>query len=83
MAEQVAVNHQVRGSNPRWGANDIYNIEKRRTHKMNTGRAKKIRKSVYGDTAHRPVKYVKDSKGTIRAVGLRRHYQEVKGAWND
>ncbi|KKN14681.1 hypothetical protein LCGC14_0993690 [marine sediment metagenome] len=50
---------------------------------MNTGRAKKIRKSVYGDTAHRPVKYVKDSKGTIRAVGLRRHYQEVKGAWND
>ncbi len=52
-------------------------------HKMNTGRAKKIRKSIYGDTAHKPVKYVKDSKGTIRAVGLRRHYQEVKGAWND
>ena len=32
---------------------------------MNTGRAKKIRKSIYGDNAHRPVKYVKDSKGTI------------------
>jgi len=45
---------------------------------MNTGRAKKIRKAVYGENAHKPVRYVWDSKGTIRATGLRRRYQDAK-----
>jgi len=46
--------------------------------KMNSKRAKKIRKSIYGDHSHRQRRYIRDEEGTIRCIGLRRAYKEAK-----
>lgn len=45
---------------------------------MNTGKAKQIRKQIYGDMSHRNRYYTRDAKGTIRAIGLRAEYQKAK-----
>ena len=46
---------------------------------MNGKKAKKIRKAVYGDNAHRAKEYVNyQGDGSRRSVGLRRLYQLAK-----
>lgn len=48
---------------------------------MNSGKAKKIAKSVYGNMSRKGTKYERDvSTGQIFTAGLRRVYKTVKAA---
>ena len=48
---------------------------------MNSKKAKRLRREVYGKTSHRTKEYVKHNKtGMIRTVGLRGRYQALKKA---
>jgi len=51
---------------------------KKGKEKMNSKRAKKIRKLIYGDHSHRQRSYIRDEEDTIRCIGLRRAYKEAK-----
>jgi len=45
---------------------------------MNEKKAKKIRKSIYGDYSHCQKEYTTDRRGTIHCVGLRHDYKNAK-----
>jgi len=54
------------------------NRKEGKEEEMNSKKAKKIRKLIYGDHSYRQRRYIRDEEGTIRCIGLRRAYKEAK-----